>query len=98
MEVRKMWTLRAQALHEPTLTGVEGRQTQKTRPCLRDGDRGRGAVSLPDKPTGGGADNRPARPDFNASGLADASKLAISLSLRSPGKSTHGADNERSPI
>jgi hypothetical protein len=48
------------------------------------------------KPTGASVDSTRASLDFNASGLADASKLASSLLLRSPGTSIDGAGHERS--
>jgi hypothetical protein len=55
----------------------------------------RAVVSLPNKPTGVSALTPAPVFHSNASGCADTSKLAISLSLRSPGRSRHGADNER---
>jgi hypothetical protein len=53
----------------------------------------RAVVSLLDKATGESADNTLTGHGFNESGLADASKLASSLSLRRPARSI-GADNE----
>jgi hypothetical protein len=79
-------------------TDVVGRQKNKGRSCQLGSDSGRPVVSLSNKPTGVGPSNTRAGYVFNASGSADASKLARSLSLRCPAKARHGADDERPSI
>ena len=55
----------------------------------------RAVVSLSDKATGVSALTPAPVFHSNVSGLTDTSKQANSLSLRWPGRSRHGADNER---
>jgi hypothetical protein len=98
LEVRKVWTLMVQALHDPTLTGVEGCQTQKARPLLLGQSQSRAVVSFPNKPTGVGALTPAPVTTSTHPGLADTSKLAAPLSLRLPGKARHGADNEHPAV
>ena len=79
------------------LTDARG-NNEKARPCLRDGNRERAVVSLPNKPTGESV-VAPA-PVFTSThpGKRTTSKLARSLSRRCPGRSRHGATNEHSSL
>jgi hypothetical protein len=54
----------------------------------------RAVVSLPDKPTGVGADNTRAGLTSTHPGTRTRQSWQRRLSLRAPGKSRHGADNE----
>src|SRR5438132_4175890 len=74
---------------------VSGRQKQKARHLTAWLRQVRAVVSLPNKPTGVSALTPAPVFHSNVSGLADTSKQANSLSLRWPGRSRHGAYNER---
>ena len=78
------------------LTDVVGRQTDKARSLTAALRQLPSRGGLPDKPTGVGSIT-PAPVSLQRI-RATVSKLTVLLSLRSPGKSRHGADNERSPI
>lgn len=97
LEVTKMIARGVEAATLP-LTDVVGRQTNKARSLTAWLRQVRAVVGLPDKPTGVGADNTRAGLTSTHPGTRTQLKLTGLLSLRSPGKSRHGADNERSPI
>jgi hypothetical protein len=79
-------------------TDMIGPQTNKARALSAGEQQGQRAVVNTLKPTGVSADNTRAGHVSNASGLADAAKLASSLSRRSPVKARYGADNEYSLV
>jgi len=76
----------------PTLTDAAG-HNEKGRP---DSVAASGATrgELPKKPTGASADDTRASLTPTHPGLADTSKVALSLSPRTRSKARHGADNE----
>jgi hypothetical protein len=75
-------------------TGVVGRQTNKARSLFAGEQRANRAMVNLLKATGVSADNTRAGLNSNTSGLADTSKLAISLSSRLPNRSSFGVGNE----
>jgi hypothetical protein len=91
-----MWRLRTTA---PTsaLTDARG-HNKKARNLTAWQRQVRAVVSLPNKPTGVGADNTRAGLTSTHPGKRTRQSWQRSLSLCAPGKSRHGADNERSPI
>ncbi len=69
------------------------------RPALTAWQRqARAVVSLPDKPTGVGADNTRAGLTSTHPGKRTRQSCQRSLSLCAPGKSRHGADNEHPTV
>jgi hypothetical protein len=79
-------------------TDAVGLQTKKARPLTAWRRQVRAVVSQSEKPTGVSADNTRAGLTSTRRGERTTSKLAKSLSLRSPVKSRHGAGDERPTI